>query len=90
MKNKPFWNYLIFYYSANPTTNTAIRSPQSTRSTKGDAEIWEGLCGKCDKWVALVRSKKRDCTLWFEHVYEVSDTVYLPRRGVISALCDID
>jgi hypothetical protein len=37
----------------------------------GNPDVWEGLCGSCNDWVALVSSKKKGTT-WFRHAYKVS------------------
>jgi hypothetical protein len=37
----------------------------------GNPDVWEGLCGSCNEWVALVSSKKKGTT-WFRHAYKVS------------------
>jgi len=35
----------------------------------GNPDVWEGLCGSCNEWVALVSSKKKGTT-WFRHAYK--------------------
>jgi len=35
----------------------------------GNPDVWEGLCGSCNEWIALVSSKKKGTT-WFRHAYK--------------------
>ena len=35
----------------------------------GNPDVWEGLCGSCNDWIALVSSKKKGTT-WFRHAYK--------------------
>ncbi|KAH7186337.1 hypothetical protein DER44DRAFT_904656 [Fusarium oxysporum] len=32
-------------------------------------DVWEGLCGSCEQWIALVSSKKKGTT-WYRHAYK--------------------
>jgi hypothetical protein len=51
-------------------TGAAFQGPQDTRRTDGNLDVWEGLCGSCGEWIALVSSKKKGTT-WFRHAYKV-------------------
>lgn len=42
-----------------------------------NADIWEGLCGRCGEWIPLVSSKKKGTT-WFRHAYKVRPVLLPP------------
>lgn len=44
--------------------------PTMSRFAAKTTTTWEGLCGSCDEWIALVSSKKKGTT-WFRHAYRV-------------------
>ncbi|KAA8568741.1 hypothetical protein EYC84_007737 [Monilinia fructicola] len=50
-------------------TGQPFQEPQETRRMDGNPDVWEGLCGSCNEWVALVSSKKKGTT-WFRHAYK--------------------
>jgi hypothetical protein len=53
----------------------------------GNPDVWEGLCGSCNEWVALVSSKKKGTT-WFRHAYKVSHEQYFQHvRQTTDSLC---
>ncbi len=45
----------------------------------GNPDVWEGLCGSCNDWIALVSSKKKGTT-WFRHAYKVRPPLVLVRQ----------
>ncbi|EED20026.1 conserved hypothetical protein [Talaromyces stipitatus ATCC 10500] len=46
---------------------------------------WEGLCGSCNEWIALVSSKKKGTT-WFRHAYRCQSQFKARERDSRSAL----
>jgi hypothetical protein len=71
LKNSAFWYDKSFTHGVSAATGAAFQSPQETRRTEGNLDVWEGLCGSCGDWIALVSSKKKGTT-WFRHAYKVS------------------
>ncbi|POS83675.1 hypothetical protein EPUL_004586, partial [Erysiphe pulchra] len=69
LKNSAFWYDKSFTHGISAATGSAFREPQETRRMDGNPDIWEGLCGSCNEWVALVSSKKKGTT-WFRHAYK--------------------
>ncbi|RKF60646.1 hypothetical protein OnM2_049035 [Erysiphe neolycopersici] len=69
LKNSAFWYDKSFTHGISAATGNAFREPQETRRMDGNPDIWEGLCGTCNEWVALVSSKKKGTT-WFRHAYK--------------------
>lgn len=70
LKNSAFWYDKSFTHGISAATGSPFQEPQETRRTEGNLDIWEGLCGGCNEWVALVSSKKKGTT-WFRHAYKV-------------------
>jgi hypothetical protein len=70
LKNSAFWYDKSFTHGVSAATGQAFESPRETRRMEGDRDVWEGLCGSCGEWVALVSSKKKGTT-WFRHAYKV-------------------
>ncbi len=70
LKNSAFWYDKSFTHGVSAATGTAFQSPQETRRTEGNPDQWEGLCGSCGEWFALVSNKKKGTT-WFRHAYKV-------------------
>lgn len=60
-----------FTHGISAATGQPFQEPQETRRMDGNPDVWEGLCGSCNEWVALVSSKKKGTT-WFRHAYKVS------------------
>jgi hypothetical protein len=71
LKNSAFWYDKSFTHGVSAATGAAFQGPQDTRRTEGNLDVWEGLCGSCGDWIALVSSKKKGTT-WFRHAYKVS------------------
>ncbi len=84
LKNSAFWYDKSFTHGISAATGSPFQEPQETRRMDGNPDVWEGLCGSCNEWVALVSSKKKGTT-WFRHAYKVSP----PRPRGSEALADI-
>lgn len=76
LKNSAFWYDKSFTHGISAATGQPFNEPQETRRMDGNPDVWEGLCGSCNDWIALVSSKKKGTT-WFRHAYKVS----LQRQG---------
>ncbi|CAL3964844.1 unnamed protein product [Diplocarpon coronariae] len=61
--------WLSFTHGISAATGSPFQEPQETRRMDGNPDVWEGLCGSCHEWVALVSSKKKGTT-WFRHAYK--------------------
>jgi hypothetical protein len=70
LKNSAFWYDKSFTHGISAATGSPFQEPQETRRMDGNPDVWEGLCGSCQEWVALVSSKKKGTT-WFRHAYKV-------------------
>jgi hypothetical protein len=77
LKNSAFWYDKSFTHGVSAATGAAFQGPQDTRRTEGNLDVWEGLCGSCGEWIALVSSKKKGTT-WFRHAYKVCALPYIP------------
>ncbi|KAL8714228.1 MAG: hypothetical protein Q9220_001957 [cf. Caloplaca sp. 1 TL-2023] len=74
LKNSAFWYDKSFSHGISAATGAAFEGPRETRRMKGNPDVWEGLCGSCGDWIALISSKKKGTT-WFRHAYKkVKDT----------------
>ncbi|PNP59322.1 hypothetical protein FNYG_14937 [Fusarium nygamai] len=73
LKNSAFWYDKSFYHGISAATGSPFQEPQQKRRMNGSPDVWEGLCGSCEQWIALVTSKKKGTT-WFRHAYKVSLT----------------
>lgn len=71
LKNSAFWYDKSFSHGISAATGTSFQGPRQTRRMDGSPDVWEGLCGGCNEWIALVSSKKKGTT-WFRHAYKVS------------------
>ncbi|KAM3077307.1 hypothetical protein ACMFMG_006657 [Clarireedia jacksonii] len=69
LKNSAFWYDKSFTHGISAATGSPFQEPQETRRMDGNPDVWEGLCGSCNDWVALVSSKKKGTT-WFRHAYK--------------------
>ncbi|APA10409.1 hypothetical protein sscle_06g051790 [Sclerotinia sclerotiorum 1980 UF-70] len=69
LKNSAFWYDKSFTHGISAATGQPFQEPQETRRMDGNPDVWEGLCGSCHEWVALVSSKKKGTT-WFRHAYK--------------------
>jgi hypothetical protein len=76
LKNSAFWYDKSFTHGVSAATGAAFQGPQDTRRTEGNLDVWEGLCGSCGEWIALVSNKKKGTT-WFRHAYKVSQSPVL-------------
>jgi hypothetical protein len=70
LKNSAFWYDKSFTHGISAATGNPFQEPQEVRRMDGNPDVWEGLCGSCNEWVALVSSKKKGTT-WFRHAYKV-------------------
>jgi hypothetical protein len=73
LKNSAFWYDKSFSHGISAATGSSFQEPQQKRRMDGNPNVWEGLCGSCEQWIALVSSKKKGTT-WFRHAYKVSLT----------------
>lgn len=71
LKNSAFWYDKSFTHGISAATGSPFQEPQDSRRMDGNPDVWEGLCGSCNEWIALVSSKKKGTT-WFRHAYKVS------------------
>lgn len=69
LKNSAFWYDKSFTHGISAATGSPFQEPQETRRMDGSPDVWEGLCGSCNDWIALVSSKKKGTT-WFRHAYK--------------------
>jgi hypothetical protein len=69
LKNSAFWYDKSFTHGISAATGSPFQEPQETRRMDGNPDVWEGLCGSCNDWIALVSSKKKGTT-WFRHAYK--------------------
>ncbi|KAI9680971.1 MAG: hypothetical protein M1829_001051 [Trizodia sp. TS-e1964] len=69
LKNSAFWYDKSFTHGISAATGSPFQKPEETRRMDGNPDVWEGLCGSCNDWVALVSSKKKGTT-WFRHAYK--------------------
>ncbi|KAL1999368.1 hypothetical protein VTN02DRAFT_4602 [Thermoascus thermophilus] len=69
LKNSAYWYDKSFTHGVSAATGQAFEGPREMRRMAGTADVWEGLCGRCGEWIALVSSRKRGTT-WFRHAYK--------------------
>ncbi|ROW12418.1 hypothetical protein VMCG_00436 [Cytospora schulzeri] len=69
LKNSAFWYDKSFTHGISAATGQPFQEPQDMRRMDGNPDVWEGLCGSCNDWIALVNSKKKGTT-WFRHAYK--------------------
>ncbi|CAK7233815.1 hypothetical protein SBRCBS47491_008738 [Sporothrix bragantina] len=69
LKNSAFWYDKSFTHGISAATGNPFQEPLETRRMDGNPDVWEGLCGSCNDWIALVSSKKKGTT-WFRHAYK--------------------
>lgn len=70
LKNSAYWYDKSFSHGISAATGSPFQEPLDTRRMDGNPDVWEGLCGSCHEWIALVSSKKKGTT-WFRHAYKV-------------------
>ena len=71
LKNSAFWYDKSFTHGISAASGMPFDGPKETRRMNGNPDVWEGLCGSCGDWIALISSKKKGTT-WFRHAYKVS------------------
>jgi hypothetical protein len=71
LKNSAYWYDKSFTHGISAATGAPFHEPLDKRRMDGNPDVWEGLCGSCNKWIALVSSKKKGTT-WFRHAYKVT------------------
>ncbi|KAI9806262.1 MAG: hypothetical protein M1825_006377 [Sarcosagium campestre] len=69
LKNSAFWYDKSFSHGISAASGNQFQAPQRTRRMDGNPDVWEGLCGSCNEWIALVSSKKKGTT-WWRHCYK--------------------
>ncbi|KAL8703268.1 MAG: hypothetical protein Q9201_003549 [Fulgogasparrea decipioides] len=69
LKNSAFWYDKSFSHGISAATGSPFEEPRESRRMKGNPDVWEGLCGSCGDWIALISSKKKGTT-WFRHAYK--------------------
>ncbi|KAJ4125166.1 hypothetical protein NW765_015556 [Fusarium oxysporum] len=69
LKSSAFWYDKSFSHGISAATGSSFQEPQQKRRINGKPDVWEGLCGSCEQWIALVSSKKKGNT-WFRHAYK--------------------
>lgn len=69
LKNSAYWYDKSFSHGISAATGSSFQQPLETRRMDGNPDVWEGLCGSCNEWIALVSSKKKGTT-WFRHAYK--------------------
>ncbi|KAK7583042.1 hypothetical protein V3481_012336 [Fusarium oxysporum f. sp. vasinfectum] len=69
LKSSAFWYDKSFSHGISAATGSSFQEPQQKRRMDGNPDVWEGLCGSCEQWIALVSSKKKGNT-WFRHAYK--------------------
>lgn len=70
LKNSAFWYDKSFSHGISAATGAPFEGPQANRRLEGNPDVWEGYCGSCHEWIALVSSKRKGTT-WFRHAYKV-------------------
>ena len=73
LKNSAFWYDKSFTHGISAATGSPFQEPQDARRMDGNPDVWEGLCGSCNEWIALVSNKKKGTT-WFRHAYKVGES----------------
>ncbi|KAI9793280.1 MAG: hypothetical protein M1835_007351 [Candelina submexicana] len=69
LKNSAYWYDKSFSHGVSAANGSAFEEPKATRQTESNPDLWEGLCGSCDDWLALVSNRKKRTT-WFRHAYK--------------------
>lgn len=71
LKTSAFWYDKKSTHGICAATGRAFTPPREMRREEGNANIWEGLCGTCARWVRLDSNKKTE-TAWYKHADKVS------------------
>jgi Domain of unknown function (DUF4451) len=71
LKNSAYCYDKSFTHGISAVSGQAFEGPRETRRMDGNADVWEGFCGSCGEWIALVSSKKKGATRWLRHAYKV-------------------
>ncbi|SPN98349.1 uncharacterized protein DNG_01396 [Cephalotrichum gorgonifer] len=53
LKNSAFWYDKSFTHGISAATGSPFQEPHETRRMDGNPDVWEGLCGGCNDWIAL-------------------------------------
>jgi len=69
LKNSAYWYDKSFTHGISAATGQPFDGPKETRRMSGNPDVWEGLCGCCNEWIALISNKKKGTT-WFRHAYK--------------------
>lgn len=85
LKNSAYWYDKSFTHGISAASGQAFDGPRETRRMDGNADVWEGLCGSCGEWIALVSSKKKGTT-WFRHAYKVFQDSQFSHDLLLTAL----
>lgn len=89
LKNSAYWYDKSFTHGISAATGQPFEGPRETRRMAGNPDVWEGLCGGCDDWIALISSKKKGTT-WFRHAYKVSSCIHtLEQRDSMLTLLSV-
>lgn len=70
LKTSAFWYDKAFTHGISAATGAPFDDPKEMRPTHGQTHFWEGMCGTCGEWIALMGNTKRG-TSWFRHAYKV-------------------
>lgn len=83
LKNSAYWYDKSFSHGISAATGASFQEPLDTRRMDGNPDVWEGLCGSCNEWIALVSSKKKGTT-WFRHAYKVGFLYLLSTMDILT------
>ena len=76
LKNSAFWYDKAFTHGISAATGVPFDNPREMRPAQGQSHFWEGMCGTCGEWIALISNKKKG-TSWFRHAYKVCKEPYM-------------
>ncbi|KAJ2781961.1 hypothetical protein H4R18_002562 [Coemansia javaensis] len=68
LKNSAFWYHKQFSHGISSVSGRPFVRPLQVRHY--DADIIEGMCHQCRKWVPIANSKRRNSVLWFRHAHK--------------------
>ncbi|KAK4981521.1 hypothetical protein LTR66_009920 [Elasticomyces elasticus] len=68
LKNSNFWYHKMSTHGICAATGQPLASPTAYKQA-GNADMWDGLCGHCARWISLGTSSKNGTT-WFRHVHK--------------------
>ncbi|KAK4963894.1 hypothetical protein LTR28_004291 [Elasticomyces elasticus] len=70
LKNSNFWYHKMSTHGICAATGQPLASPTAYKQA-GNADMWDGLCGHCARWISLGTSSKNGTT-WFRHVHKAA------------------